>query len=228
MNYLLMNLAKLELFEGITLGELEEIFSDFRNGLFSYDPGAIIKFRGDEYKELLILLIGEIEAVMQNSEGKTVIVETLKAPSILALAFLFSSQNILPVDIVVKKKSKILAIPRSKVLEFCQKNEKFLANLLREMGDKISFLAEKTYLFSLSDLKERVARYLLANLTNSKTLEIDFKLSITKEELSKILGVTRPSLSRVFSQLIKEGIISQERREVIIRDLEKLKKLIKE
>ncbi|MCD6545606.1 MAG: winged helix-turn-helix domain-containing protein, partial [Thermotogae bacterium] len=51
---------------------------------------------------------------------------------------------------------------------------------------------------------------------------------ITKEELSKILGVTRPSLSRTFSELTKEGIIEQIRNEIIIRDIERLKKLIKE
>ncbi|HEW91132.1 MAG TPA: helix-turn-helix domain-containing protein [Thermotogaceae bacterium] len=92
------------------------------------------------------------------------------------------------------------------------------------MGDRISILSEKLYLLSLSDLKERIARYLL---TISRGEE-KFKIPITKEELSKILGVTRPSLSRTFSELTKEGIIEQIRSEIIIRDIERLKKLIKE
>jgi len=225
MNPLIMNLAKLTLFEDMTLGELEEIFRSFSGGLFSCNPGEIIKFRGEEYDELLILLTGEVETQMQNDEGKVVVVESIKAPSVLAAAFLFSSENIFPVNVIARRKSRLFTIPKKKVIELCQKNEKFLLNLLKDMGNKISLLAEKVYLFSLSDLKERIARYLLSISEGAKNR---FKLPVTKEELSKILGVTRPSLSRTFSQLIKEGIIDQSENEIIIKDLEKLKELVKD
>jgi CRP-like cAMP-binding protein len=77
----------------------------------------------------------------------------------------------------------------------------------------------------LSDLKERIARYLFQISNGNKQL----KLPTTKEELSKIFGVTRPSLSRAFSQLEKEGLIEQlSDGKIVIKDSESLKKLIKD
>lgn len=224
MNPFVMALAKLDLFENMTLRELESIFRSSNAAIFTYKPNETIKFRGEECNELLILLMGEIETRMQNEAGKVVIIENIKAPYVLASAFLFSSKNVYPVDVVAKSEVKLISILKEKVIEICQSNQKFLLNFLRNMGDRISILSEKLYLLSLSDLKERIARYLL---TISRGEE-KFKIPITKEELSKILGVTRPSLSRTFSELTKEGIIEQIRSEIIIRDIERLKKLIKE
>jgi CRP-like cAMP-binding protein len=225
MNPFVVSLAKLDLFENITLGELEKILQSSNGTMFSYQPGEIIKFKGEECNELLILLIGEVQAQMQNEEGKMIVVENIKSPNVLASAFLFSSKNFYPVDIIAKDKVKILSFPKEKVVEICQQNKKFLLNLLRNMGDKITLLSEKLYLFSLSDLKERIVRYLF-QISNGRE---QFKLPTTKEELSKILGVARPSLSRIFSQLVKEGLIEQlNDGEIVIKDPERLKEMIKD
>ncbi|MDI3471804.1 MAG: family transcriptional regulator, dissimilatory nitrate respiration regulator [Thermotogaceae bacterium] len=225
MNPLVASLARLDLFENITLGELEKILQSSNGVMLSYQPGETIKFKGEECSELLILLTGEVQAQMQNEEGKVMVVENIKSPSVLASAFLFSSKNFYPVDIIAKDKVKILSFSKEKVLEICQQNRKFLLNLLRNMGDRVTFLSEKLYLFSLSDLKERIARYLFQISNGNKQL----KLPTTKEELSKIFGVTRPSLSRAFSQLEKEGLIEQlSDGKIVIKDPKGLKKLIKD
>ncbi len=64
----------------------------------------------------------------------------------------------------------------------------FLRNLLRDMGDRLTTLAEKIWMLSLNTLNQRLANFLLRQ---SEDLGNEFELKSTKEELADALGVAR-------------------------------------
>ena len=207
MNPLIYNLGRCSLFEGIKAGELERIFKNVNHRITSFLDGELIEEQNSTCDEMLILLQGHTKAQMQDFSGKVITIETMEAPSILASGFLFASKNVIPVDIVSTDKCAVLHIERDGILWLCREYEVFLRNLLRDMGDRLTTLAEKVWMLSLNTLNQRLANFLLKQ---SDDLGSEFELKTTKEELADALGVARPSLSRVFSEFAGEKIISQE------------------
>lgn len=224
MNPLILNLARSKLFEGFTVGELETLFREIFHRIEKHEAGEFVRLRGDICNDLLILLDGKVKTEMQDFNGKVVRIEEIEAPNLLASGFLFASDNTFPVDIIAITSCTILAIPKKSVIELCRKNEKFLLNLLQDMGDRLAFLAEKLYMLTLRTLKEKIAGYILS-LCKDKQCEVSVPL--TKEELSQVFGVARPSLSRAFAELARDGILEMDGRKIIIKDFEKLSSLIK-
>ncbi|AKI97363.1 Crp/Fnr family transcriptional regulator [Kosmotoga pacifica] len=221
MNPLILNLAKLKPFKNLTIGELETIFKKNGSLVERYSDGELIRQRGDQCNSLLIILEGKVSTIMQDTNGRMVKLETIEAPNLIASGVLFASDNLFPVDIIATSSVIILSMSKNLVIELCMNNENFLTGLLNDMGDRLAMLAEKVYIFSLNTLKEKLARYLLER-SNGKT---ELTLGMTKEELSRYFGVARPSLSRAFAELIKEGYIAQNNQIIRLLDREGLKEL---
>lgn len=222
MNPLIYNLGRCGLFDGITVGQLERIFGCVRHRVTFFLQGELIEEQNALCDEMLILLQGSTKAQMQDFSGKAITIETMEAPSILASGFLFATKNVIPVDIVSTDKSAVLYIERDGIIWLCREYEVFLRNLLRDMGDRLTTLAEKIWMLSLNTLNQRLANFLLRQ---SEDLGSEFELKSTKEELADALGVARPSLSRVFAGFVGENIIRQEGKLIKILDREALKRI---
>ncbi len=217
---------KCPLFKDVDLNKAEHIINSYKLKISDYKTNAVVMLRGEEYKNLLILMEGEISAEIHNINGKTLKIETIKFPDALATAILFAEDNTLPVTIIAHTDLKVISIPKKCIIALCQESKKFLSNLLSDGGNKIAFLAEKIRLFKFNSIKQKIAGYLL-NLSNKhKTDKI--KLFYTREQLANLFGVERPSLSRIFSELYDNGILKLKNRIIYILDKERLKSLLLE
>lgn len=221
MNRLMYNLGRCELFKGITVGQLEEIFARVNHRLAKFLPNEFIHLQGSACEEMMVLLQGEVKTQMQDFSGKVVRIERMYAPAVLASGFLFADNNKLPVDIVALEDSMVLYIDKAGILSLCREYESFLLNLLGDMGDRLSLLAEKVWMLSLNTLKQKLANFLLKKYEENGN---PFQLNMSKEELADAFGVARPSLSRVFSEFLFERIVSQTGKNIEVLNVKSLKK----
>ena len=181
-------------------------------------------FRGDPVDDLIVVIAGRLLAHINSFGGKMLRIEVLKAPDPVASAIVFASDNRLPVSLLAETDVDLLFIPREDVLTLCSKSREFTANYLRDMGDKVSILAEKIRLYQFSTIRQKIAGYILG-LAGPRELN-SVKLVYSKEILAEIMGVTRPALSREFSNLINEGLIKSSGKNVTIEDRQGLKDLL--
>lgn len=214
------------LFDGMQRSEVENLLSGEQCHLSYYNPGALIAFRGDVYTHLWILVQGRVAAEFQDFGGKVLKVETLKDSEPIASSILFAPENHLPVNLSAETEVVICSIPRPQVIRVLQRNERFLTNFLRDTGLRLTILAEKLRLVQFTTIKEKIASYLLDQATTQGTDSP--LLSLTKETLAEVFGVTRPSLSREFSQLCASGILSQAGRQIHILKREELEAILSE
>lgn len=220
----ILTISNCHLFKGINEQDINSLFESNRFNEKNYHKNAIIRFQGDEYSDLMIILEGEISAEIQNPDGKKIIIETLKKSNAVATGVLFASDNTLPVTVVANTDIKVLILPKKTVVQFCQKNEIFLMNYLQDSGNKIIFLAEKIRLFKFNSINQKIACHLL---TLSKKQGTDsVRLPYSREQLADLFGVARPSLSRGFSEFHDQGILESEGKIVHIIDKKHLKDLI--
>jgi CRP/FNR family transcriptional regulator, dissimilatory nitrate respiration regulator len=216
-------LSKSAVFKDIEPGEIKRLLTRVRSRVRKYEKGQVVAFSGDNCEDLFIVLSGVIKGEMQDMSGKSVEVGTMKASQSIAPAFLFGHQNRFPVDAVVVEDAKILALPRQSLVYLMQLNSAILTNFLNVVSNRTHFLTERLWFMSFKTIKEKFAHYLLKLV---KPGQLEVTLPKSQQELSKFFAVSRPSLARVIGEMQQENIIQCHRREIVIKDLEKLKELV--
>ncbi len=218
------SLSRCPLFRGVDSRDLARLLASLSGRVKTYHQGARIAFRGDEYRELWIILSGYITGEFRNYSGKVLKVETMRAPEAIATAVLFASDSQLPVDLSAASDAEILPIARNKVVELFRKEERILLNYLNDTGDRLSLLADKLRFVQFSNIRQKIAGYLLDLSLKQDSTSVELRQ--TKESLAEVFGVTRPSLSRGFVQLCNDGTICQEGSVVHITDTAVLEKIL--
>ena len=162
----------------------------------SYSAGKIMFNAGDPCRSLMILVEGEAEALMTSEENREVVVDNLKAPILMAPAFLFATPNVMPVEVRALIDCVVWHINREAFLNFMQSEPTVLRAFLEELSNRGNFLSNKMRTFAVKGLRNRV----IEHLENNGSIE---SVSATAQQL----GVTRPSLSRILSDLLNEGLL---------------------
>ena len=85
-------LLKMPPFQGITEEELLSLILAPEHARRQYKPADFIAMQGEAYRSLFILCSGSVRTQMVSAEGKQLTIETLKAPQLLAPAFVFASE----------------------------------------------------------------------------------------------------------------------------------------
>jgi len=222
----LIALSEVPLFKGIDILELDAFFKEHPVNGRSFSGDQIIAQQGDLYRDLIVICSGKAAASMTAPNGKVVRLETLQGPCAAATAVLFSSQKVLPVTLQSLDSCLVVRIPEEIVVVLMQTFPVFLKGYLRENGDKLIFLSEKIRLFQFKSLRQKVASHLLMLSDRQGSLQVEMVYS--REELSQLMGVARPSLSREFSHLVNEGLIEARGKKVILSGKQALMMLLRD
>lgn len=214
--HLLNRLSDVKIFQATDVEILKEIMLASKTILRHYEKDQLMLLRGDPVDYLMIIINGRLLAHINSMKGKMLRIETLHASQPVASGILFAKDNRLPVSLLAEEATDVLFIPKDTVLELCRASRSFMLNCFRDMGDKISILAEKIRLYQFNTIKQKIAGYLLG-LSGPRNIQT-VKLVYSKEVLAEIMGVTRPALSREFSNLSSDGLIDIEGKSVRILD----------
>lgn len=213
-NTILLELSQSPIFKDVDILDLKKLFSKHHTSLKRYKKGKLIQIQDSEFERVIIVFEGKLKAQMDSEDGKTINMEEFCPFQVVALPILFSEKRILPVSLYALEDSAVFFLERETLIESCMNNRMVMENTLLEMSNKVDFLSKKIRFLQLNNIKQKIAYTLLkqAKKAGSNT----FKMDQTKEELAKQMGITRPSLSREFANLISEGIISQDKNSVTI------------
>ena len=165
----------------------------------TFAPGEIMVSIGTPCRSLMLLTEGTVETRMGSVEGRELVVDTLKAPCVLAPAFLFATDNIIPVEVTAVGEATLMEVNREAFTAFMQRNPPALRAFLTLISNRAQFLSGKVRSFAIKGLRNRVLDYLALHGT------ID-----SVAHTAEVLGVARPSLSRLLSELVDEGRVVRE------------------
>lgn len=187
-------LSRIPLFAECRDATLEELLSAPHRRRV-YPAGKTIMNAGDTVQSLVVLAAGRVETRMGGDE-REVVMDCLQAPCLLAPAFLFASDNTLPVDVMAIEECIVWTLNREGFVRFMATHPDVMRRLLRLISDRSRFLSEKVRTFAIKGLRNRVLDYLSLH---------DAITSVAKT--AEQLGVARPSLSRVLTEMVEEGVI---------------------
>lgn len=216
-------LFSLPLFSGIPEDKQDAFLSGLDYTVSTFSKGEIVAHSGDLCRHLYLLLQGKVKTEMVDSSGAVLRIETICVPRLLVPAFLFGENNRFPVNVTVLKESEIMMITRDSVLSSLLTSEAFLRNFLYLSAACMNCLTEKLQLLSCKTIRTRLIFYLLERVEKGSST---FIMEETQQELADHFGVTRPALAKVFYELVEEGLIRQERRQISVPDKQILRRSI--
>jgi CRP/FNR family transcriptional regulator, dissimilatory nitrate respiration regulator len=219
------NLINCTLFKGLNHSDIIDLFSGIIFQEKKYAKDEIVAYAETEVKFLHLLIEGSVRGEMMDFTGKTVKIEDIESPGILAPAFLFGSNNKYPVSIISNHNATVLNIPKSDFIKILQKNSMVLNNYLDNISSRAQFLSGKLRFLAFQTIKGKLAHYFLQ--ISNKSGKNNFVLPKSQNQLAEMFGVTRPSLGRAIRELDAEGIISAKGKEISILDKDRLNKFLK-
>jgi CRP-like cAMP-binding protein len=211
------------IFKGLNESDIETLLHRTGYETKEYRKGDLIVSMGDPCRRLLIPLQGSVKGEMVDYSGKTIKIEDIPAPRPLAVAFLFGTQAVYPVNVVATEPTTIMVIERKGVISLMQKDRDILNNLLSLICNKAQFLTKKLEFLSFKTIREKLAHFLLANSKNDHDV-VCFEKS--QEEMAEFFGVARQSFARVLKEFQDLGLIRFKRREIRIMERKKLVEVI--
>lgn len=207
MGVILEELLKYSIFSGCKLKSLEKIFSELDYTIKTIEKDTTVFFKDEKIDGLSLILKGELTAEMLKENGDIQKIEKLSKGDIIASAFIFGENNYIPVDLLCIGKCEILFIDRKNLLKIFKQDENILLNFLNDISNKTQFLSKKVWKnFTMKTIREKLLNYIDEN-NNREESTVIFKHSI--KELAELFNVSRPSLSRVLSELIDEKILEK-------------------
>jgi CRP-like cAMP-binding protein len=219
---ILSTLTQCPVFLGLNEPEISDILSKTHHFTKSFEVGEIAAFSGETVNFLMIVLEGSVKGEMQDFSGKVIKIDDIRAPRVLASAFIFGKQNKFPVNVMANEKTRILYIPKYEFMKMLQGDIRILQNFLNVVSTQSQMLASKLKFLSFKTIKGKIAQYILSLAGSDKTM---VELPMTQNDLAEQFGVARPSLARALGEMAEEGIISVDRKVVRILDRKRLREV---
>jgi len=167
----------------------------------TYKTQETIFFENDTCISVGIVKSGEISIKSYFANGKEVTYNVLEEGQMFGNNLVFSSTPRYRGDVISQKQSEIWFINRENLLKLLKQDDELLVLYLTQQSDFSKNLNFKIKLLTISSAEDRLAYYLTFNKG-----KITYK-SITK--LANELYLTRESLSRTITKMVKEKKITQ-------------------
>lgn len=192
-------IKELEIFKGCS-GDLSDRFMELKtHRIRKKEKGAYIGFAGDKLSHVMILLEGTAFTTKVSPEGKEiVIIEKFEKGRTLVPGLIYHQEAVLHVNIIARTSCTVLYVDRNTFSEILRWDSTIMMNFIESVSHCVVLLSKRINGLALQTLKQRVLEY----LNNNRVIT-----DVTW--LARVFSVAQPSLSRVLSELKREGLVER-------------------
>ena len=175
----------------------------------SFAKGKILFHEDDECQYIGIVISGIIQIVSYTLSGQEIIYNVINENEMFGNNLIFSEKPFYKGHVIAKTDGELLLITKDNLIKILQSNIEFMKVYLNFQAEFSKKLNATIKLLSLTSAEERLMYYLKENNPISYG-------SITS--LAATLYMSRETLSRLVSRLIKEGKIIQKRKKIHLKN----------
>lgn len=208
------NLLKNALFRNIDESELNKILNLSSCIEEVYEKDSLVVQEGDQCDTIGFVLEGTLTIQQYGRSGDALTINMFRHGDCFGAPLLFTKQAKYPFTLLTMTKSKVLFIPFEEMRNMLENSKTFNFNYLTFLSTHIFVLKNKIKILAHNDVRSRLMIYLSKEMEHAKSRH--FKMRHKKTEISEIIKVARPSVSRELSNMEKDGLISIEGNQVTI------------
>jgi len=183
-----------------------------------YPAKSTILCAGDKSESLYYIIDGSVTIVLEDDDGKEMIVTYLNKGDFFGEMGLFEEEDVRSAWVRTKVACEIAEISYDKFHALTRTEPGFLFELARQMASRLKDTTQKVGDLAFLDVTGRVASTLLdlCKQPDAMTHPDGMQIKITRQEIGRIVGCSREMAGRVLKTLEEQGLISASGKTMVI------------
>ncbi len=193
-----------------------------------YPKSAMLFIEGQQPRGVFVLCAGKVKLSTSSKEGKTIITKISDPGDVLGLNATISNR---PYEVTAEmvEPGQANFIARDAFLHFLRDNGEVAVRVAEQLSRNYYSAYEEIRTLGLtSSPSEKFAKLLLSWSdgpgNGSKVLQV--RLTLTHEEIAEMIGTTRETVSRLFSEFKKKQLLQVKGATLTIRNKPALEKMV--
>lgn len=189
-----------------------------------YPKSAVLFIEGQRPRGVFVLCAGKAKLSTSSSEGKTIITKISESGDVLGLNATISDR---PYEVTAEmiEPGQANFIARDALLQFLRDNGEVAVRVAEQLSRNYYTAYEEIRTLGLtSSPAEKFAKLLLSWESGKTNGQI--RLTLTHEEIAEMIGTTRETVSRLFSDFKKKQLVQLKGSSLTIRNKPALEKMV--
>lgn len=183
-----------------------------------YPARSAIVHAGDASDSLFFIVKGSVSVVIEDSEGREMVVAYLNPGDFFGEMGLFEEKPVRSAWIRAKSVCEIAEISYTKFRELARQDAGLMFALSAQMAGRLRATTRKISDLAFLDVTGRVARCLLdlSKQPDAMTHPDGMQIRVTRQEIGRIVGCSREMVGRVLKSLEDQGLIGVKGKTMVI------------
>ncbi|WP_420887441.1 Crp/Fnr family transcriptional regulator [Caldanaerobacter subterraneus] len=190
--------------------------------------GCIIFTEGQKGEAIYFVKTGKIKISKISSVGKEYTIKIMEEGDVFGESTLFIGGEY-PATAEAIEDSEILELKNKDIEDLILKDTQIALSIIKILAKRLKYIAVVIENLALRDSVGRTASILLtfARERGISTKEgILVEIDLKRQELANLAGTSRENITRILSQMDRDGIIKLGKDKILIKDLEELRKML--
>jgi len=180
-----------------------------------FKNGEWIVHHGDIWPNLFFLRSGQVTAIMESPEGRSLTLTTIHEGEVFWGVAFFIENSPMPAALKATEDCELLLWTRDSLLPFILADGKLSWELSRQAIQRVQFASGIVEKLAFQPLTGRVARLLLEQFPASQNV---VPRHLTLDEMASLVGTTREMVCRILYRFAEAGAIQINRTEFVFTD----------
>lgn len=198
------------------IADLENFLS--HSHLRKYDRNQTLIYAGDEPATLYYIMRGTVSVVLEDDDGKEVIVAYLNPGDFFGEMGLFDTRKARSASCRAKTACEIAEISYEKFDQYIRMHPEILFTIGQQMASRLRNTTRKVGDLAFYDVTGRVARTLieLSREPDAMTHPDGMQIKITRQELGRLVNCSREMAGRVLKTLEEQQLIAVSGQTIVV------------
>ena len=193
-----------------------------------YPKSAVLFIEGQQPRGVFVLCTGKAKLSTSSTEGKTLITKISDAGDVLGLNATISNH---PYEVTAEmiEPGQANFIPRDALLRFLREHGEVALRVAEQLSRNYYTAYEEIRTLGLtSSPAEKLAKLFLSwhEEQNKSNGQATIRMTLTHEEIAEMIGTTRETVSRLFSDFKKKQLVQVKGSTLTLRNKAALEKLV--
>ena len=191
--------------------------------------GAYAHHAGDDIDTLYVVLDGWLTTTVEREDGRRQLIDFHVPVDLTGLEFTANREA--SSSLRAFEDSRICRIPVQQFTDALPRHPDVALAVLRTLSSGYSALQQQMAVFIFSDARAKIAQLLIGlKAKQDRNLFSDpdiLRLPLTQQDIGDALGLSNVTVSRIFSRLSEDGIVTFNRKTITLHDTNALRELVK-
>ena len=193
-----------------------------------YPKDAQLFVEGQSPRGIFILCSGRVKLSIGSSDGRMLILKIVEPGEVLGLSATVSGK---PYELTAETMgpSQVNFVKRDDFLRFLREHNEVCLRVAEQLSDKYNTVCREIRSLGLShSAAEKLARLLLewSEKQRNKQQPDRIKLTLTQEQIAQLIGTSRETVTRLFTDFKKKQLIQVKGSTLVIRNKAALETMV--